>query len=184
MCVAGNARDPPDEISGLSTLSSLSALTEVKPVLYAYQQLPHADLLPGPDIISTWASSRPMDHLACDLMKLLFTPEERILCNVNGKMGKRQFDSNKIHLIREVLLHFSGMSPNSVDWEEAWKNCVTKIDTSNRGLKRYLCQRRAVYSQWLGRYKSGGKRKRHHWLGYLIFFSKEFQSYNDSLRNC
>lgn len=116
-------------------------------MLYAYQQLPFADLLPSPDIISNWASSRPMDHLACDLMKLLFTTEERIICNVNGKMGKQQFDSHKIQLIREVLLHFSGIEPNSVEWEEAWKNCVTKIDTSNRGLKRYLFQRRSVYTQ-------------------------------------
>ncbi|XP_034933645.1 uncharacterized protein [Chelonus insularis] len=116
----------------------------LKPLLYAYQRLPYADLLPSPDVISTWASSRPMDHLACDLMKILFTPEERILCNVNGKMGKQQFDSDKIHLIREVLLHFSNISPNSIQWEETWKNCVTKIDTSNRGFKRYLFQRKAI----------------------------------------
>ncbi|XP_066595249.1 protein bric-a-brac 2-like isoform X3 [Prorops nasuta] len=134
----GSGNSPAEDISGLSGLSGLTGFSDVKPLLYAYQQLPYADLLPSPDIISTWASSRPMDHLACDLMKILFTPEERILCNVNGKMGKQQFDSNKIHLIREVLLHFSGIQPNSIEWEEAWKNCVTKIDTSNRGLKRFL----------------------------------------------
>ncbi|KAG5326768.1 BRC1 protein, partial [Acromyrmex heyeri] len=132
----GSGNSPAEDISGLSGLSGLSGFSDVKPLLYSYQHLPYADLLPSPDIISTWASSRPMDHLACDLMKILFTPEERILCNVNGKMGKQQFDSNKIHLIREVLLHFSGIPPNSLEWEEAWKNCVTKIDTSNRGLKR------------------------------------------------
>ncbi|CAK9831178.1 Broad-complex core protein isoforms 1/2/3/4/5 [Anthophora retusa] len=131
----GSGNSPAEDISGLSGLSGLTGFSDVKPLLYAYQQLPYADLLPSPEIISTWASSRPMDHLACDLMKILFTPEERILCNVNGKMGKQQFDSNKIHLIREVLLHFSGIAPNSVEWEETWKNCVTKIDTSNRGLK-------------------------------------------------
>lgn len=147
ICVAGSGNSPAEDISGLSGLSGLSGFSDVKPLLYSYQHLPYADLLPSPDIISTWASSRPMDHLACDLMKILFTPEERILCNVNGKMGKQQFDSNKIHLIREVLLHFSGIAPNSIEWEEAWKNCVTKIDTSNRGLKRYLFQRRSVYTQ-------------------------------------
>ncbi|KYQ58800.1 Broad-complex core protein isoform 6 [Trachymyrmex zeteki] len=125
----GSGNSPAEDISGLSGLSGLSGFSDVKPLLYSYQHLPYADLLPSPDIISTWASSRPMDHLACDLMKILFTPEERILCNVNGKMGKQQFDSNKIHLIREVLLHFSGIAPNSIEWEEAWKNCVTKIDT-------------------------------------------------------
>ncbi|KAG7201549.1 hypothetical protein KM043_004298 [Ampulex compressa] len=136
----GSGNSPAEDISGLSGLSGLTGFSDVKPLLYAYQQLPYADLLPSPDIISTWASSRPMDHLACDLMKILFTPEERILCNVNGKMGKQQFDSNKIHLIREVLLHFSGIAPNSIEWEEAWKNCVTKIDTSNRGLKSWTLE--------------------------------------------
>ncbi|KAI4472233.1 hypothetical protein M0802_017029 [Mischocyttarus mexicanus] len=145
--IQGSGNSPAEDISGISGLSGLTGFSDVKPLLYSYQQLPYADLLPSPDIISTWASSRPMDHLACDLMKILFTPEERILCNVNGKMGKQQFDSNKIHLIREVLLHFSGITPNSIEWEEVWKNCVTKIDTSNRGLKRYLFQRRSVYTQ-------------------------------------
>lgn len=163
-CVAGCGNNPTEDISsGLSALSGLTAFSDVKP-LFSYQQLPYANLLPSPDIISTWASSRPMDHLACDLMKTLFTTEERILCNVNGKMGKQQFDSNKIHLIREVLLHFSRISANSVEWEEVWRNCVTKIDTSNRGLKRYLFQRRSAHSQWLERVKSGIKRKRFHWL--------------------
>ncbi|XP_012266698.2 uncharacterized protein LOC105692216 isoform X2 [Athalia rosae] len=144
----GSGNSPAEDISGLSGLSGISGISDDKPVaLYAYQQLPYADLLPSPDIIGTWATSRPMDHLACDLMKILFTPEERILCNVNGKMGKQQFDSNKIHLIREVLLHFSGIASDSLEWEEAWKNCVTKIDTSNRGLKRYLFQRRSIYTQ-------------------------------------
>ncbi|XP_046586044.1 transcription factor GAGA isoform X2 [Neodiprion lecontei] len=133
----GSGNSPAEDISGLSGLSGIPGIPEEKPVaIYAYQQLPHADLLPSPDVIATWASSRPIDALACDLMKILFTPEERILCNVNGKMGKQQFDSSKIHLIREVLLHFSGIASDSLEWEEAWKNCVTKIDTSNRGLKR------------------------------------------------
>ncbi|XP_043288374.1 protein bric-a-brac 2-like [Venturia canescens] len=136
---------PAGDISGLSSLTGLSVVSGKNQHSLAYQQLPYADLLPSPDVISTWATSRPIDHLACDLMKILFTTEERIMCNVNGKMGKQQFDSNKIHLIREVLLHFSEIVPNSPEWEEAWKNCVTKIDTSNRGLKRYLFQRRSVF---------------------------------------
>ncbi|KAF7992950.1 hypothetical protein HCN44_005731 [Aphidius gifuensis] len=144
----GQSDSDQGEARGTDDISiDFNETTHDKPVLYPYQQLPYADLLPTPAVISTWASSRPMDHLACDIMKLLFTPEERILCNVNGKMGKQQFNSNKIQLIREVLIQFSGISPNSTEWDEAWKNCVTKIDTSNRGLKRYLFQRRSVYTQ-------------------------------------
>lgn len=142
----GNESNSAEEIVSSYELSNLNELPEMKdasePLLYPYQNLPYANMLPGPEVISTWAAARPMDHLACDLMKILFTNEERVNSNVNGKMGKRQFDCNKIHLIKEVLLHFSGIPPNSPEWEEVWKTCVTKIDTSNRGLKRYLFQRR------------------------------------------
>lgn len=101
-----------------------------------YERLPYACLLPSKEILATWATGRTLEQLGCDLMKLLFTTEERLLCNVNGKMGKRQFNTHKIQLIREVLDHFSGMTP--AEFDEQWKSCVTKIDTANRGLKRNL----------------------------------------------
>jgi len=101
-----------------------------------YERLPYACLLPSKEILATWATGRTLEQLGCDLMKLLFTTEERLLCNVNGKMGKRQFNTHKIQLIREVLNHFSGMT--ATEFEEQWKSCVTKIDTANRGLKRNL----------------------------------------------
>jgi hypothetical protein len=101
-----------------------------------YERLPYACLLPSKEILATWATGRTLEQFGCDLMKLLFTTEERLLCNVNGKMGKRQFNTHKIQLIREVLNHFSGMT--AAEFEEQWKSCVTKIDTANRGLKRNL----------------------------------------------
>lgn len=90
-------------------------------------------------MLATWAKARTLEQLACDLMKILFSTEERILCNVNGKMGKRQFNVHKIQLIREVLHFFSNVPP--AEFEEQWKSCVTKIDTANRGLKRNLVLR-------------------------------------------
>lgn len=102
----------------------------------SFERLPYACLLPRREVLATWAQARTLEQLGCDLMKLLFSTEERLLCNVNGKMGKRQFNVHKVQLIREVLNHFSGMSPE--DFDEQWKSCVTKIDTANRGLKRNL----------------------------------------------
>ncbi|XP_049856705.1 protein bric-a-brac 1-like isoform X3 [Schistocerca gregaria] len=104
-----------------------------------YQKLPYACLLPRAQVLATWAKARTLEQLACDLMKILFTTEERILCNVNGKMGKRQFNIHKIQLIREVLHFFSSLP--AAEFEEQWKSCVTKIDTANRGLKRNLVLR-------------------------------------------
>lgn len=96
--------------------------------------MPFANLLPSPDVLLRWSQTRSLDQQAIDLMKRLFTTEERLLCNVNGKMGKPRFNTQKICLLREVLYCYSGLSPSV--FEMHWKNCVTKIDTSNRGLKR------------------------------------------------
>lgn len=99
-----------------------------------YQHMPFANLLPSPEVLLRWSQSRSLDQLAIDLMKRLFTTEERLVCNVNGKMGKPRFNTGKVSLLREVLYYYSGLAPN--EFEVHWKNCVTKIDTSNRGLKR------------------------------------------------
>lgn len=96
--------------------------------------MPFANLLPSPEVILRWSETKTLDLLAIDLMKRLFTTEERLVCNVNGKMGKPRFNTGKICLLREVLYCYSGLPPT--DFEAQWKYCVTKIDTSNRGLKR------------------------------------------------
>nr|CAD7570535.1 unnamed protein product [Timema californicum] len=126
-------------------------------LLLPYQKLPYAFLLPRAHVLATWSKARTLEQFACDLMKILFSTEERILCNVNGKMGKRQFNVHKIQLIREVLHFFSSLPPS--EFEEQWKSCVTKIDTANRGLKRNLVlrERRAtsfVVGRFANRYKS------------------------------
>lgn len=101
-----------------------------------FQKLPFADQLPEPEVLAVWSKSRTPEQLACDLMKVLFTVEERLLCNVNGKLGKQQFNVHKVQLIREVLSFFTNLSP--AEFEEQWKYCITKIDTANRGLKRNM----------------------------------------------
>lgn len=105
--------------------------------------LPYADMLPPPVTLQMWAQNRTLDQFACDLMKMLFSTEERIVCNVNGKMGKLQFNVNKINLIREVIQSFSNLSTSA--FEEQWKICVTKIDTANRGLKRRFKSKEVVF---------------------------------------
>ncbi|XP_063236255.1 broad-complex core protein isoforms 1/2/3/4/5-like isoform X1 [Bacillus rossius redtenbacheri] len=119
--------------------------------LLPYQKLPYAFLLPRAQVLATWAKARTLEQFACDLMKILFSTEERVLCNVNGKMGKQQFDVHKVRLIRETLHFFSGLPP--AEFEEQWKSCVTKIDTANRGLKRNLVLReRRATSLVVGRF--------------------------------
>ncbi|GLV37878.1 broad [Carabus blaptoides fortunei] len=96
-----------------------------------YQHMPFANLLPSSEVLLRWSQSRSLDQLAIDLMKRLFTTEERLICNVNGKMGKPRFHTGKISLLREVLYYYSGLTP--VEFELHWKNCLGLIlptDTS------------------------------------------------------
>ncbi|KAE8743583.1 hypothetical protein FOCC_FOCC010830 [Frankliniella occidentalis] len=112
-----------------------------------FQKLPYADLLPETEVLAVWSKSRSPEQLACDLMKVLFSVEERLLCNVNGKLGKQQFNVHKVQLIREVLSFFTTLSP--AEFEEQWKYCITKIDTANRGLKRNMVIRGRKTTSWL-----------------------------------
>lgn len=112
-----------------------------------YLQMPFAHLLPSHDVLLQWSQSRSLDQLAIELMKRLFTTEERLLCNVNGKMGKPRFNTEKICLLREVLYYYSGLAPDV--FEAQWKSCVTKIDTSNRGLKRNKKLKNMVFKEAL-----------------------------------
>ncbi|KAK3927367.1 Broad-complex core protein isoforms 1/2/3/4/5 [Frankliniella fusca] len=114
---------------------------------FPFQKLPYADLLPEPEVLAVWSKSRSPEQLACDLMKVLFSVEERLLCNVNGKLGKQQFNVHKVQLIREVLSFFTTLSP--AEFEEQWKYCITKIDTANRGLKRNMVIRGRKTTSWL-----------------------------------
>uniref|UniRef100_A0A1B6J2R1 BTB domain-containing protein n=1 Tax=Homalodisca liturata TaxID=320908 RepID=A0A1B6J2R1_9HEMI len=133
-----SSTDLPEDLSSVDLpMTSIAFRNELLSDLCAgppYQSLPFAELLPQPDTLAMWSKGRSLDLLACDLMKILFTTQERITCNVNGKMGKLQFNVDKINLIKEVIHYFSGYSGEI--FEEQWKVCVTKIDTSNRGLKR------------------------------------------------
>ncbi|XP_075213144.1 uncharacterized protein LOC142319577 isoform X2 [Lycorma delicatula] len=122
---------------------SSSNANDEQDVQYSYMNLPYADLLPSPLTLQMWAQNRTLDQFACDLMKMLFSTEERIICNVNGKMGKLQFNVNKINLIRKVIQSFSDLSKTA--FEEQWKVCVTKIDTANRGLKRRFKSKDIVF---------------------------------------
>lgn len=100
-----------------------------------FWNLPYVECLPPPETLIDWYKDKSLDQLACNLMKTFFTIEERISCNVNGKMGKPQFNVDKMKLIKEVVRHYSCTTDDNL-FEEQWKICVTKIDTTNRGLKR------------------------------------------------
>ena len=105
---------------------------------YDYQKSEHIKLIPSHVKLSNMVLIRDLSQLACDLMKNLFTIEDRIKYNVQGKQGKYPLDPSKIMLIKNVILHFSQLQDLSKQWIELWKECISKIDSCNRGLKRNI----------------------------------------------
>ena len=64
----------------------------------------------------------------------IFTEQERLTCNVNGR-GKPKLDEQRIAYIKKVTFQFWPLTPTERP-ERAWADCVITIDEANRQMKR------------------------------------------------
>ena len=72
---------------------------------------------------------------ASELVREVFTKEERISSNVNGLKGKTRLDPNKMELVKSLTFVLRPAKPGE-NGEEVWrKECVKAIDASNRTSK-------------------------------------------------
>ena len=80
------------------------------------------------------ARSCSRENLALNLVKELFSEEDRISSNVRGKYGKKQLDKKKLAYIKDVTFQ-SYPSPTS-DVKQAWSKCIKAIDSTSRAFNR------------------------------------------------
>ena len=73
------------------------------------------------------------EKLAKELIKILFTEEERISMNCNG-INKPKLDPVRMDAVKEAVFDIQ-MCPLS-ERRAAWKKCVTVIDSFDRDFKR------------------------------------------------
>ena len=76
-------------------------------------------------------------NLAKRIAAEIFTTDERLHCNVNGKQGKPSFDPKRMEKVKKAVLTYWPLEPKET-MDRAWKECVTAIDEANRGLKRQV----------------------------------------------
>ena len=81
------------------------------------------------------AKSCSRKNYATNLVRELFTVEERCTRNVSGACGKRQLDSERIGLIKRSCFEQFPLS-NAENSYKAWQDCVKAIDSAGRSLLR------------------------------------------------
>ena len=67
----------------------------------------------------------------------MFTLEERLTCNVNGRQGKPPFDPLRMEKVKKAVFFYWVLELKEC-MDKEWKDCATTIDETNRGLKRQL----------------------------------------------
>ena len=86
------------------------------------------------DLTYIYNNSSSRRNFANNCAKKIFTIEERLNSNVNGKKGKQGFDTEKIAAIYNTVFQFYPLAGGE-DRKRAWSDCVRAIDESSRKIK-------------------------------------------------
>ena len=89
------------------------------------------------DELHEWALSMVEDGhagLARELVRKLFTIEERMTSNCRGLVKKKRLDVLRFNAIKEEV--FSILPCASADRNKLWNICIKSIDAMNRDLAR------------------------------------------------
>lgn len=91
--------------------------------------------LPAPFLCEVKQESCSRSNFACNLVRKLFSTEERRKSNVRGKLGKQQLDPTKMRQVRQATFQ---MYPCESRENEAhvWTYCCKAVDESCRRLNR------------------------------------------------
>ena len=74
-------------------------------------------------------------NFAANLVRQLFTVEERASSNVRGKGRKPQLNPVKIDVVRSKTLEMYPLGSNEYE-KKVWSDCIKAIDEANRRLNR------------------------------------------------
>jgi len=84
-------------------------------------------------------ASSSRKNFAANLVRELFTEEERKTSNVNGRNKKKQLDKGRITSVKTMTFRNWPLDSRE-DEEKEWKVCVGAIDEANRRLNRNTCK--------------------------------------------
>ena len=88
------------------------------------------------DVMKMRSNSSSRRNLAVNIMRKIFTEEERSSSNVRGTLGKKKLDPHKIAIIKDLTFRAWPLESKELNQMAAWKICVTAIDEANRRLNR------------------------------------------------
>ena len=86
-------------------------------------------------LMSVKMNSCSRQNFAVNLVRQLFTEDERRISNVAGKMNKHKMDVSRIAAVKASALQLYPVDVGETI-EKAWASCIKSIDESNRRLNR------------------------------------------------
>ena len=78
-------------------------------------------------------------NFCANMVRRLYTREERMQSNVRGKLGKRQLDPGRLALVQQTALQVYPLGTGERE-EVIWRHCIKAIDESCRRLNRSECR--------------------------------------------
>ena len=76
-------------------------------------------------------------NFSVNLVREIFSKEERQESNVKGKRGKKKLSEGKMSIVQEKSFQIYPLA-NGEDYYKSWRLCERAIDESNRRLNRRL----------------------------------------------
>ncbi len=83
------------------------------------------------------SASCSRENFAANLIRELFTMEERLSSNIAGKCGKSKLGPKRVDSIREATFQMFPPGP-SENLKRSWATCIRAIDSANRSLVRKM----------------------------------------------
>ena len=85
-------------------------------------------------LVTLRAQSCSRGNFATNLMRELYTEQERLVSNVRGKNSKKKFSPNRMDKIRAASFDMFPLRHKEKE-KEAWAECIKAIDGCNRTLR-------------------------------------------------
>ena len=94
------------------------------------------------ELTNVYTKSTSRRNFAANLVRSLFTREERMRCNVKGR-GKDMLNPTLIEFVKTKCFEFFPL-PGSENVKDKWAECIVSIDEANRRLKNKPTKKQAL----------------------------------------
>lgn len=144
-CVPADTCVATDTCVAADTLTSTPSISVVAQGSHQGQRS-EGNFLAASQVLDISHNSCSRENFASNLVKELFTKEERAKSNVKGMFGKPKLCIKKIEYVRQQTLKFFPVTSTENE-KKCWANCVKAIDSASRQLNRTMNRRMTLLQE-------------------------------------